>query len=212
MTGTNQSIFGRYMATRFTEPPAYAGGPTTSSRRPTGLDDMRPTRRSLGATHGAQPVDGQRAAVRGEQRHASTLPDAVLLAERPRREDVQLLPPGHMPMNVTGGFLIYDAGTQTKALFLNNTYQVADDLTLVRGSHQFGFGGNVLLLARATYTSTSRAAGNWIFDGSATGLGLGGSAARPRHQRRARRPEPGDRPQLVPGAVCAGHLARCRTG
>ena len=60
---------------------------------------------------------------------------------------------------------------QAKALFLNDTYQVADDLTLVRGNHQFGFGGNVQYW-KGDYTSTSRANGNWIINGSATGLGL----------------------------------------
>ena len=50
--------------------------------------------------------------------------------------------PGYMTMNVTGGFMLY-SGTNTKALFLNDTYQAADDLTIVRGNHQFGIGGNV---------------------------------------------------------------------
>ncbi len=62
-------------------------------------------------------------------------------------------------------------GTNTKALFFNDTYQIADDLTIVRGNHQFGIGGN-LQYWKGDYTSTSRANGNWIFNGSATGLGL----------------------------------------
>ena len=37
-------------------------------------------------------------------------------------------------------------GTTANALFFNDTYQVADDLTLVRGNHQFGVGGNVQYL------------------------------------------------------------------
>ena len=75
-----------------------------------------------------------------------------------------------MSMNVTGGFILY-TGTNTKALFFNDTYQVADDLTIVRGNHQFGVGANVQYW-KGDYTSTSRANGNWIFNGSATGLGL----------------------------------------
>ena len=42
---------------------------------------------------------------------------------------------------------------------------------MVRGNHQFGIGGNVQYW-QGDYTSTSRANGNWIFDGRATGLGL----------------------------------------
>ena len=75
-----------------------------------------------------------------------------------------------MSLTITGGFRLY-TGTNTKALFLNDTYQVADDLTIVRGNHQFGFGANVQYWT-GDYTSTSRANGNWIFDGSTTGLGL----------------------------------------
>ena len=63
------------------------------------------------------------------------------------------------------------SGTNTKALFFNDTYQIADDLTMVRGNHQIGVGANVQYW-KADYTSTSRANGNWIFDGRATGLGL----------------------------------------
>ena len=46
--------------------------------------------------------------------------------------------------------------------------EVVDDLTLVRGRHQLGFGGNAAY-ARGRYQSSSRAAGIWIIDGSATG-------------------------------------------
>ena len=78
--------------------------------------------------------------------------------------------PGYMSLTITGGFTMY-TGTNTNALFLNDTYQVAEDLTLVRGNHQLGVGGNVQYW-KGDYTSTSRANGNWIFDGRATGLGL----------------------------------------
>ena len=46
-----------------------------------------------------------------------------------------------MPINVTGAFN-FPAGA-TKATFLNDSYNVVDDFTLVRGRHQFGIGGNV---------------------------------------------------------------------
>ena len=48
---------------------------------------------------------------------------------------------------------------------------MAEDLTIVRGNHQLAFGANVQYW-NGDYTSTSRANGNWIFNGSATGLGL----------------------------------------
>ena len=66
-----------------------------------------------------------------------------------------------MTINVTGGFLLYDTNS-AKALFLNDTYQLAEDLTVVKGNHQFGVGANVQYF-RGNYTSTSRANGNWIY-------------------------------------------------
>ena len=78
--------------------------------------------------------------------------------------------PGYMVVSVTPGFAILGAD-QGKQLFFNDTYQIGDDLTLVRGNHQFAVGGNLQYL-KADYTSTSRTNGNWIFDGRATGLGL----------------------------------------
>jgi hypothetical protein len=67
---------------------------------------------------------------------------------------------GQMPIQVLPSFEI-PAGS-TKALFRNNFYQVADDVTLVRGRHQFGIGGNVAYF-NGFYQSSSRAAGIWIF-------------------------------------------------
>ena len=43
---------------------------------------------------------------------------------------------------VTGGFNI-GSGVQNESRFKTRTLQVADDLTMVRGNHQFGFGFNV---------------------------------------------------------------------
>ncbi|MBI4886782.1 MAG: TonB-dependent receptor [Acidobacteria bacterium] len=76
---------------------------------------------------------------------------------------------GQMPMTVTNAFQ-FPAGS-TKALYRNDSYNVVDDFTLVRGRHQFGIGGNGRYW-KGYIRSTSRAAGTWIIDGSATGLSL----------------------------------------
>jgi hypothetical protein len=76
---------------------------------------------------------------------------------------------GQMPIEVTGAFQ-FPAGA-TKADFENSFYQVADDFTLVRGAHQLGFGG-LGSYATTHVLSSSRASGNWIIDGRATGLPL----------------------------------------
>ena len=51
------------------------------------------------------------------------------------------------------------------------TYAFSDDLTLIRGSHQFGFGGTLALSEWKTRTN-SRSGGSFAINGGATGLSL----------------------------------------
>ena len=111
-----------------------------------------------------------------------------------------------MTMNVTGGFLLYDTNT-AKALFLNDTYQMAEDLTVVRGNHQFGVGANVQYF-RGDYTSDVARQRQLDHQRLGDGPGAGRPAGRPRDERRARRAQPGARQQLARGAVRAGLVAR----
>jgi hypothetical protein len=76
----------------------------------------------------------------------------------------------YLRMSVTGGFsLMGPAALPTKTPTW--TYQFADDLSIVRGQHQFGVGANYI---HARYDSTSllAASGNTTFTGQVTGLGL----------------------------------------
>ena len=168
-TGTKHALFGRYLVTRFTQEPGYAGGSDSLLKTSARGANMS----SHSTTAGATTV------------FSSSIVNAVRFAYNTGTVDVFQTPffdptdlgiklhpyvPGYMTVNVTGGFLLYDTNT-AKALFFNDTYQLAEDLTVVKGNHQFGVGANVQFF-RGNYTSTSRANGNWIFNGSATGLGL----------------------------------------
>src|SRR6266446_3184522 len=50
-------------------------------------------------------------------------------------------------------------------------YQVSDDLSILRGQHQFGLGANYIW-SRYDPQSYTTAAGNTTFTGGTTGLGL----------------------------------------
>ena len=78
--------------------------------------------------------------------------------------------PGEMVLTVTGGFNI-SAGTATTGIFWTNAYQVADDVTLVRGQHQIGLGGSYAYW-KSNQTSHARSSGNWTINGQTTGRGL----------------------------------------
>jgi carboxypeptidase family protein len=78
--------------------------------------------------------------------------------------------PHYMLLSVTGGFNL-GGGTEVESTYATNAWQVSDDVTLVRGSHQFAVGVNV-----AHWTSLSlanvRSPGQLSVDGATTGLGL----------------------------------------
>jgi hypothetical protein len=57
----------------------------------------------------------------------------------------------YMLLNVTGGFSL-GGGTESEARFKTPSYQLSDDLTVVRGNHQFGLGASL-----AFWRSLSRA-------------------------------------------------------
>ena len=77
--------------------------------------------------------------------------------------------PGNIAVSVTSGFGLAfgsdrDVGTQL--------YQLADDVNLVRGNHQFGFGGNVGHSRQILFSGSGRVP-NFRFTGRFTGRGLG---------------------------------------
>jgi hypothetical protein len=76
----------------------------------------------------------------------------------------------YMLLSVTGGFSI-GSGVQNEARFKTPSYQVTDDLTLIRGNHQIGVGGS-LAFWRSLSRANVRSPGTFAFNGSITGLGL----------------------------------------
>src|SRR5688572_9913600 len=168
-TGTKHSFFGRYLLTRFKEDPGYAGGTDNLLKTSAKGSDMSSHSTIFGATTvlSSSMVNALRLAVNTGKVDVFQTP---FFSPKDLGVNMYSYLPGYMTVNVTGGFLTYDSNS-AKALFLNDTYQLAEDLTVVRGNHQFGVGAN-LNYFKGNLTSTGRTNGNWIFNGSATGLGL----------------------------------------
>jgi hypothetical protein len=78
--------------------------------------------------------------------------------------------PHQTVVGITGGPTI-GVSTAIQASFIPTTWTIADDVTFVRGAHQFAFGGTAF-----RYQSSSNAnvysAANFTFNGTATGAGL----------------------------------------
>jgi hypothetical protein len=167
--GSQHSIFGRYFISLYQQPAGYAGGTDNILKTSwPGADDV-----AHSVTFGETMILSS-SVVNAVRFSYNTITvdnfQNPFFSPKDIGSNVHSYQPGYMVMTVTPGFSLYP-GTQTNALFFNDTYQIADDFTLVRGNHQFGLGGTVHYW-EGNYTSSSRTNGNWIFNGSVTGLGL----------------------------------------
>jgi hypothetical protein len=78
--------------------------------------------------------------------------------------------PNYMNITITGAFAI-NTGTETFSFYKPNTWGFQDDLTVVRGEHQFGFGAAASISNWKT-ESNVRSMGPMSFNGGVTGLPL----------------------------------------
>ena len=80
--------------------------------------------------------------------------------------------PGYTTIRVLNAFNVGGGQFGTNVTGGNHTYGFNDDLTMVRGNHQFGFGGYYLRGAAST-VSNSWAVGSQVFTGQFTGTAMG---------------------------------------
>ncbi len=78
--------------------------------------------------------------------------------------------PAFMGVSVTNGFNIGTGGTNP-GYFNSDSFQIADDIDILRGRHQFSFGGNWIRTKIETLNNRP-SNGQFTFSGQSTGLGL----------------------------------------
>ena len=164
----NHSIFGRYMATTFFFAPPFAESGNILSTTIGGRDNLVQST-SLGDTMvlSNNTVNNLRFAMNRSAIHRTHVdffgPNDIGLKSFSYLDD-------YMLMSVTGGFNL-GGGTENDAVFTTDTYTIGDDVTMVRGDHQFGLG-----MQYAYWDSLSKAnvrsPGTYSFDGNVTGIGL----------------------------------------
>jgi hypothetical protein len=168
--GANHSIFGRYMATFDKSPAAFAQtNNVLTLANGAGLDNLAQSL-TVGDTLvlGANVVNALRVAFNRTaiNRENPAFFDPVDLGVK----NYYSYNPHEMVFSVTGAFAI-SGGTATKGVFHTNSYQVADDVSIVRGRHQYGIGANVATW-KSNQLSHARSGGNWTVNGQTTGRGL----------------------------------------
>jgi hypothetical protein len=164
------SIFGRFLQSHLDNPPSYDFTPDNILTTGTGLDAISRSI-ALGDTYLLSPN-----AVNAFRFSANLV--SVWRVGTPFFSycDVGVrtfcgYAPTFTNFNITGGFGLSSNNVDDNK-YIPNNYAFSDDVSLVRGSHQFAFGGTVI---HGTYRSKSDfvAAGTMTFNGQVTGLGMG---------------------------------------
>ena len=176
MTG-NQLVFGRYMVYKNDLPPAWEGPGDNILKSGNDREGTKDTLRSLvlGQTHvmSAALVNAVRftwSDTDSHRYHNPGLPSpadmGVKMYSYPTEEGSDVS--SQFPVNVGGMFAMVGSGERRST---HKLYAVSDDVTIVRGSHQLGFGASTRYWKFDT-RSTSRTGGAWTIDGSLTGHAL----------------------------------------
>jgi hypothetical protein len=169
--GEKHSLFGRYIATsQFTPPPfsLEAAEENILVTRIGGRDNLAQTF-TLGENYviNSGTLNAVRFAYNRTDIHRTSTdffsaPDVGI--------NIYSYRPQYMLLTITGGFQL-GGGTESESTFTTPLWQISDDLTLVRGSHQFGFGGTFSSWKSLSLANV-RSPGQFSIDGSITGLGL----------------------------------------
>ena len=169
-TGSH-SIFGRYMLTFDELQPGWPqSGNVLTTRAEDAAQNHQAHSLTMGDTMiiGTNTVNAFRVAWNRTKSHYHLEP--FFGAETVGIKGFHNYIPGVMGLDINGGFATASGGS---VYFQGDTdaFQISDDITLVRGRHQFALGGNVAYWTHYTVDG-QRGVGLWTFDGSATGLGM----------------------------------------
>ena len=165
---SNHSLFGRYMATSYRQPPPFSltdnvltttvGGRDNLAQSLTIGDNYILSTRAVNAFRFAF----NRTAIHRTSQNFFSFPDVGV--------NTYSYMPHYLLLTITGGFNL-GGGTESESTFQTNTYQFGDDFQIIWGNHQFAFGGSMAYW-KSTSLANVRSPGTFNFDGSTVGAGL----------------------------------------
>ena len=161
-----QTVFGRYIATHFTQPTPYTVQKNLLNTTSLGFDNLAQSI-AFGHTYliGPNIVNSFRLAV--NRTAINRLGANFLSSPAELGINATNYNSGQINVAVTGGFSISSNYGPNRT----TTEQTSDDLSFVRGTHQFAFGGS-LAQWRNNLNAQVFSKGNYTFNGQTTGLGL----------------------------------------
>ncbi len=165
---TNHTVFGRYLGTFRNDKAPWPRSGNILAQTPAGRDAMAHSV-TFGDTmvFGNNMVNSLRFAYNKAGNSSNPAP---FFDTKDAGINVYTYVPGNMALTVRNAFST-PGGYDTKTRFDTTTYQVAEDLTMIRGRHQVALGVNM-----AYWTSwqeiNARSIGLFEFNGSVTGLSI----------------------------------------
>jgi hypothetical protein len=165
---SKQSFFARYMATTYFTPAPYSFSQNPLATIVGGKDNLSQAV-SLGNTYlfSGNTVNSFRL---GYNRTSIHRFNSDFFGPQDLGINAYSYLPHFIVMTITGGPTI-GSGTEVEATNRADTYSINEDLSLIRGAHQFSLGGSVSNW-RSNFNGNVRSAGGYSFTGIATGLGM----------------------------------------
>jgi len=163
------SLFSRYIATTLVQTPPYDLLKNILNTTTGGRDNLAQTI-TLGDTDllSSTTINSVHLAVNRTAIHRTNAP---FVSPNDVGINVFDYVPEDFILAISSGFSI-GSGIEIESRYHTTTYQIGDDVSLVRGAHQIAFGGSASMWNSASYANV-RSSPNFSFDGSQTGTGLG---------------------------------------
>jgi hypothetical protein len=162
------TIFGRYFIDAFKNPATYDGKNLLTTIQPGNLEMAQSATIGDNYTFGPGTLNSFHATF--NRRRDDRGPTAIPINPTLLGVNMYSAVPNFLLLSVTGGFSTF-CGTCAPGHFNVNSYQVADDVDVIRGRHQMAFGVNVVRVQNNTISGFQEN-GNFTFNGSRTGIGL----------------------------------------
>jgi len=164
------SLFGRYLATKFKQPAPFDFGGNYLTSDSGGYDNLAQSY-AAGSTYllGPNTVNSLRVAVNRVFVLRKNVPTSSARGIGVNQYSYPLSGGGErgIRLNVSGGFTL----GATPGPGITNSYQVVEDVSLIRGSHQMNVGLSVIH-SRNNFYANPIIDGDYAFNGQTTGLGL----------------------------------------
>jgi len=171
-----QTIFARYIATTYHQPIPYTLNANVLVTTTGGRDNLAQTY-TFGDTYliSATTVNSFRAAFNRTVIQRAAVDDfgpvdvgINAFSYTPHYMQISMGGGAGTNGGTAGGFSVGN-GTESNSNFRGNTYEIGNSVSLVRGSHQFVFGGEGAMWNSATYANV-RSPGTYNFDNHLSGL------------------------------------------